>query len=88
MISPSPHGSHFYPSHPSYMYSLPSGLLALFFRGLLTLSKSFLDVFGIEKYEEQCIRVDVLISEINFGAGKRWLNSASFLPAIPSQPSE
>ena len=51
------------------------GLLTLFFRGLLKLSKSFLDPFGVEGFGEQNIRVDVLVSELNFGAGKRWLRA-------------
>ena len=60
------------------------GLLTLFFRGLLILSKSFLDVWGVEGYREQCIRVDVLVSELNFGASKRWINAGGFVP--PSKP--
>ena len=56
------------------------GLLALFFRGLLALSKSFLDPFGIEGYTEQCIRVDVLVSELNFGAARRWIGAGGFVP--------
>lgn len=31
------------------------GLLALFFRGLLNLSKSFLDPFGVEGFQAQCL---------------------------------
>jgi hypothetical protein len=56
------------------------GLLTFFFRGLLSLSKSFLDPFGVEGFDGQNIRVDVLVSEINFGAGQRWINAASRLP--------
>ncbi|KAL7546776.1 hypothetical protein ACHAWF_010108, partial [Thalassiosira exigua] len=56
------------------------GMLALFFRGLLTLSKSFLDPFGVEGFREQNIRVDVLVSELNFGATKRWINAGGFVP--------
>jgi hypothetical protein len=56
------------------------GLLALFFRGLLALSKSFLDPFGVEGYVEQCIHVDVLVSELNFGAAKRWISAGGFVP--------
>jgi len=58
------------------------GLLALFFRGLLALSKSFLDPFGNEGYEDQCLHVDVLASEINFGASKRWIQAAGVLPDV------
>lgn len=63
------------------------GLLALFFRGLLALSKSFLDVFGVEGFAEQNIRVDVLVSELNFGAAKRWLAAGGFLPIAPTRSS-
>jgi len=52
------------------------GILTLFFRGLLKLSKSFLDCFGVEGYTQQNIRVDVLVSELNFGAARRWIRSA------------
>mmetsp|Transcript_8062 Transcript_8062/g.18208 ORF Transcript_8062/g.18208 Transcript_8062/m.18208 type:complete len:496 (+) Transcript_8062:270-1757(+) len=52
------------------------GILTLFFRGLLKLSKSFLDPFGVEGFAEQNIRVDVLVSELNFGASKRWIRAA------------
>lgn len=100
------------------------GLLALFFRGLLNLSKSFLDPFGVEGFQAQClhgewincacthilsryhvllssssnhlshsychsisndfIAVDVLVSELNFGTTKRWINAGSFVPTPPS----
>lgn len=61
--------------------SIPlAGLLALFFRGLLALSKSFLDPFGVEGFEEQCIHVDVLVSELNFGVAKRWISAGGFVP--------
>lgn len=56
------------------------GLFALFFRGLLSLSKSFLDPFGVEGFEEQCLNVDVLVSELNFAATRRWINAAGFVP--------
>jgi len=56
------------------------GLITLFYRGLLSISKSFLDPFGVEGFEEQNIRVDVLVSEINFGAGQRWYNAAKRFP--------
>lgn len=57
-----------------------SGVLALFFRGLLALSKSFLDPFGVEGFDAQNMKVDVLVSELNFGASKRWLQAGAFLP--------
>lgn len=56
------------------------GLLTLFFKGLLELSKSFLDPFGNEGYPGQNIRVDVLVSELNFGAASRWYLAADSLP--------
>jgi len=56
------------------------GLVTLFFRGLLTISKSFLDPFGVDGFTEQNIRVDVLVSELNFGAAKRWIQSGRVLP--------
>ncbi|CAJ1937670.1 unnamed protein product [Cylindrotheca closterium] len=52
------------------------GILTLFFRGLLKLSKSFLDCFGVEGFTGQNIRVDVLVSELNFGAARRWIRAA------------
>lgn len=64
------------------------GLLALFFRGLLALSKSFLDPFGVEGYEEQCLHVDVLVSELNFGAARRWISAAGFVPIAMSADVE
>jgi len=57
------------------------GLLALFFRGLLQLSKSFLDPFGVEGFVEQCLHVDVLVSELNFGTTKRWIFAGGFVPS-------
>ena len=56
------------------------GLLTLFFKGLLELSKSFLDPFGNEGFPGQNIRVDVLVSELNFGAQSRWSAAGSALP--------
>ena len=47
---------------------LGAGTFALFFKGLLELSKSFLDPFGNEGYPGQNIRVEVLVLELNFGA--------------------
>mmetsp|Transcript_508 Transcript_508/g.631 ORF Transcript_508/g.631 Transcript_508/m.631 type:complete len:467 (+) Transcript_508:102-1502(+) len=57
-----------------------TGLLTLFFKGLLELSKSFLDPFGNEGYPGQNIRVDVLVSELNFGVGSRWPKAADAFP--------
>ncbi|CAB9515685.1 expressed unknown protein [Seminavis robusta] len=61
--------------------SIPlTGLLTLFYKGLLELSKSFLDPFGVEGYPGQNIRVDVLVSELNFGAASRWVVAAKSCP--------
>mmetsp|Transcript_39676 Transcript_39676/g.80979 ORF Transcript_39676/g.80979 Transcript_39676/m.80979 type:complete len:502 (-) Transcript_39676:863-2368(-) len=61
--------------------SIPAtALLTLFFKGLLELSKSFLDPFGNEGYPGQNIRVDVLVSELNFGASSRWVNAGESFP--------
>mmetsp|Transcript_8704 Transcript_8704/g.13350 ORF Transcript_8704/g.13350 Transcript_8704/m.13350 type:complete len:456 (-) Transcript_8704:334-1701(-) len=62
--------------------SIPlSGFLTFFFKGLLELSKSFLDPFGNEGYPGQNIRVDVLVSELNFGAASRWVKAGEKLPS-------
>jgi hypothetical protein len=66
--------------------SIPlAGLLTLFYKGLLELSKSFLDPFGIEGFKGQNIRVDTLVSELNFGAGTRWIRAGGVLPIV-TQP--
>ena len=56
------------------------GLLTLFFKGLLELSKFFLDPFGNEGFPGQNIRVDVLVNELNFGAQSRWSAAGAVLP--------
>ena len=58
-----------------------TGMFTLFFKGLLELSKSFLDPFGVEGSPGQNIRIDVLVSELNFGAGSRWVKSGESLPS-------
>lgn len=61
--------------------SIPmAGLLTLFFKGLLELSKSLLDPFGVEGNVGQNIRVDVLVSELNYGANSRWNRAGAVLP--------
>jgi hypothetical protein len=61
-----------------------TGLLTFFFKGLLELSKSFLDPFGNEGFPGQNIRVDVLVSELNFGAASRWVKAAESCPKPPT----
>jgi len=58
-----------------------AGLLTLFFRGLLELSKSFLDPFGNEGSDgqEEFIRTDTLLAECN-SASTRWWRGAERLP--------
>ena len=58
-----------------------SGLFTLFFKGLLNLSKSFLDTFGIEGYSLHNVRVDVLVSEVNFATSQRWVTAGDMLPS-------
>ena len=55
-------------------------LLTLFAKGLLSLSLSFLDPFGVENNKGQNIRVDVLVSELNYGANSRWIQAGAVLP--------
>lgn len=59
-------------------------ILTHFFKGLLEMSKSFLDPFGNDGYPNQNIRVDVLVSELNFGAQSRWVEAAARVP-VPSR---
>jgi len=67
---------------------ISTGLLTLFFKGLLELSKSFLDPFGREGYRAHNIRVDVLVSEMNFGASSRWVDAGDALPSELLERSE
>lgn len=67
---------------------ISTGLLTVFFKGLLELSKSFLDPFGREGYRAHNIRVDVLVSEMNFGASSRWVNAGDALPSELLQRNE
>lgn len=61
-------------------FSVPlAGILAIFYRGLLELSKSFLDPFGNEGSKAQNIQVDVLMAESNAGT-MRWMAGAEDLP--------
>jgi len=39
--------------------------LTLFYRGLLELSKSFLDAFGQDQYQDQSIAIETYLSEVN-----------------------
>ena len=79
-----------------------SGILTLFFHGLLALSKAFLDPFGNAEVGDagdaakhdldapsraQTIRTDALISEVN-SASTRWWRGAERLPfdTVYTQP--
>ena len=61
-------------------------LLTLFYRGLLELSKSFLDPFGNDGSRAQNIYVDVIIQEVN-GALDRLIEGSSLLPKLRDDPS-
>ena len=63
-------------------------LLTLFFKGLLELSKSFWTRSGVEGYPGQNIRLDVLVSELNFGAGSRWVKAGATLLDAPEMHEE
>ena len=60
---------------------ISTGLLTYCFKGLLELSKSFLDPFGKDGYSTHNINVDVLVSELNFGAASRWVDAGGALPS-------
>ena len=57
------------------------GILTLFYRGFLVLSKSFLDPFGNEGSDAQLqyIRTDTLLAEVN-AASTRWWRGSERLP--------
>ena len=58
-----------------------SALIMLSFKGLLELAKSFLDPFGMDtEYSAHNIRVDLLVSEVNFGLSQRWIKAGDRLP--------
>ncbi|KAH8066446.1 hypothetical protein JL722_888 [Aureococcus anophagefferens] len=57
-----------------------AGRMPLAYVQLVQLSKSFLDPFGNEGFPGQNIRVDVLVSELNFGAQSRWSAAGAVLP--------
>ena len=58
-----------------------NGIIALFYRGLLELSKNFLDPFGNEGSDAQLqyIRTDTLLAEVN-AASTRWWRGSERLP--------
>lgn len=58
-----------------------TALLTWFYKGLLELSKSFLDPFGVDGFRAHNIRVDVLVSEVNFGAAHRWVDAGDSFPS-------
>ena len=61
-------------------------LLTLFYRGLLELSKSFLDPFGNDGSRAQNIYVDVIIQEVN-GALDRLIEGSLSLPKLRDDPT-
>ena len=56
-----------------------AGILTLFYRGFLGLSKSFLDPFGNDDSIGQNLQVETLLGESN-NASKRWQSAARSLP--------
>lgn len=56
-----------------------SGILGLFYRGLLELSKSFLDPFGNDGSIGQNLQIDCLLGEIN-AKSEAWAYGAGELP--------
>ena len=56
-----------------------SGILGLFYRGLLELSKSFLDPFGNAGSIGQNLQIDCLVGETNYNS-VRWTEGLSTLP--------
>ena len=66
-----------------------SGVLTVFYRGLLELSKTFLDPWGNEGPDHQNVNIDVLLAEISAGL-PRWSSTVqSTAAAVPPdwQPS-
>ena len=56
-----------------------SGILGMFYRGLLELSKSFLDPFGNEGSIGQNLQIDCLMGEVN-ARSVSWVNASEELP--------
>ena len=55
------------------------GVLTLFYRGFLVLSKSFLDPFGNDDSLSENLNISCLLAETNAGS-VRWMNGAARLP--------
>ena len=55
------------------------GVLTLFYRGFLVLSKSFLDPFGNDDSLSENLNISCLMAETNAGS-VRWMNGAARLP--------
>ena len=56
-----------------------SGVMVFFYRGLLELSKSFLDPWGNHGSEAQNVNIDVLLAEVHANT-PRWATSAQSTP--------
>lgn len=74
-----------WPKVGAYTVVLSAGL-TFFYQGLLELSKSFLDPFGVEG-TEQNIRIEALLSEVNAGAS-RWQRAGAVLPTTEEVEAE
>jgi len=66
---------------------LLSGILVIFYRGFLQLSKSFLDPFGNEDSLNENFSIACLISETNAGS-VRWKDAVEALPFKPAPSSD
>ena len=64
-----------------------AGLLTLFFKGLLELSKSFLDPFGNAGSLAQNIDTEVLVTEMNRDL-PRWSATGARVPCLESLDTE
>ena len=62
------------------------GILTLFYRGFLVLSKSFLDPFGNEDSLSENFNVMCLVAETNAGS-VRWFTGIDELPFEPLPPA-
>ena len=61
-------------------FSIPmTGLFTLFYRGVLELSKSFLDPWGNDGSEAQNVNIDVLLAEVHKDT-PLWANAGQCAP--------
>ena len=51
------------------------------------LGRAIDDTFGIEGYSLHNVRVDVLVSEVNFATSQRWVTAGDMLPSQTPAPA-